>query len=183
MEVSRKGNPTASLDRNRAAPRHNPPQPIHSLPAHGSLDSRLRRSSSRTPFSRPRYALRSLIEVSFQSTSHRSLVHPSRDACSRSVGHAHKHAPGRWPGAARRKAPRKRTGSAATRERLYTATRGKADKRLASGLTLCNTLAQPVNTRQTNNLGATRGTAGKRLAVGFTLCNTLRQSPCLTLHA
>ena len=44
-----------------------------SLPAHGSLDSRLRRSSSRTPFSRPRYALRSLVEVSLRSPSHRSL--------------------------------------------------------------------------------------------------------------
>ena len=49
---------------------------------HGSLDSRLRRSSSRTPFSRPRYAPRSLFEDSLRSSSHRSLVHPSHGFCS-----------------------------------------------------------------------------------------------------
>ena len=36
---------------------------FETLPAHGSLDSRLHRSSSRTPFSRPRYVRRSLFET------------------------------------------------------------------------------------------------------------------------
>ena len=63
------------------------PFAFRGLPAHGSLDSRLRRSFSRTPCSRPRYAQPPI-----------GRPRPTR-----------KRAPGRWPGAARRKAPRKRT--------------------------------------------------------------------------
>ena len=98
------------------------------------------------------------------SRSLRSLLHPSRDACS-------------WLSLCSSTLTSARRGGG--RERLHAATRGKAGKRLASGVTLSNQLTQLVDTRQTNNLRATWGKAGKRLAVGVTLCNPLTQPPIL----
>ena len=153
-EVLRNGNPKASRDRNRATNlpnrfTHSLRSLVHPLSEHAltslrSLDSRLRRSSSRTPFSRPRPAHEDLARCLLVASA--LLRHTRKRA--RAVA-----------GSALRRATRGKAGkrlafgvalynpltqSPNTQTNNPKATRGKAGKRLAVGLTFYNTLTQPA---------------------------------------
>ena len=119
-----------------------------------------------------------------------SFVHPSRDACSwpprcsgtlasARQGGGRERAPSRDPGKGWQTTSLRSHSlqpthpvSGHTNPTHPKATRGRAGKRLAFGLTLCNTLTQPAGTPTPN---IQRGTVGKRLAFGLTLCNPLTQ--------